>query len=280
MFRFIEPSGCGLKFITLNNCCLTDQHMKFISHLMGFTPLLVSLSLVGNNISDAGAILLAEAFPHTLSLTELNVSANQIEDDGMTAIAHALSRDIKLVHLDVSENCLTDACSKTISMYLAGRGSQLARVNFSQNRKLGIGIVAFVVLLMKIQPPKIECIDLSYCGLTDEVYSDLAQSLAECKSLRVLNLKGNFMLPVSVCALFAAAEAHQQSFGRDFIPSNKRSKAWVFLDLQVMGLAEGASSRDNLPNILPKAMLVEKRNPNFLLGYLLSYTNVVILTIV
>jgi len=193
--------------------------MAFVSHLMGLAPLLESLSMVGNNIGIKGAVLIAESMPHTPLLSELNLAMNQIEDAGMTAIAYALSKDTSLSHLDVSENGLTDACTKSISMYLAGHGSRLTRVNFSQNLGIGNGIAYFAMLLMSIQPPRIECIDLSCCGLTDDVYVDLAKAIVSCKSLRVLNLKGNFILPPSVSALLAASEAHQQAYGRDFIPS-------------------------------------------------------------
>lgn len=89
--------------------------------------------------------------------------------------------------------------------------------------------MTFAALLMNIEPPHIEYLDLSNCGITDEVYHDLAIAAAKCRTLRVINLKSNEIHGASISSLLAASEEHQSVFGRAFIPTRYAASEEVSL---------------------------------------------------
>ena len=65
----------------------------------------MNLSLSDNNISDVGAVALAQALHHN---STLDLSNNNISDSGAVALAHALHHNSTLKKLDLSNNNISD----------------------------------------------------------------------------------------------------------------------------------------------------------------------------
>lgn len=128
-----------------------------------------------------------------------------------------------------------------------------------------------------MDPPKIECLDLSYCGLKnvdkgrsceadEEVFTELAAAASNCSSLRVLSLQGNEMESVSLSHLFASLAAHHAKFGRAYIPSHRKQSSWVFLDLQILGASSSSlpvKAKDTSSSVFPLSLLVDKMDERF-----------------
>ena len=83
-----------MKSILFSNINLIDDHVTQIASLMQFTPLLESITLAFNKITDVGAKSLADAFPFCPKLDQLNLASNLIGDKGMINLAAALAHDI------------------------------------------------------------------------------------------------------------------------------------------------------------------------------------------
>ena len=62
------------------------------------------LYLSNNNISNAGAVALAQALHHNSTLERLNLSNTNISDAGAVALAQALHYNSTLKRLDLSKN--------------------------------------------------------------------------------------------------------------------------------------------------------------------------------
>ncbi len=87
-----------------------------------------SLDLIGNNISDTGAIKLAEALPRS-KVTRLYLSRNNISDTGAIKLAEMLPSS-KVEYLSLSNNTISDTgaiklaemlpSSKLTELYLSG----------------------------------------------------------------------------------------------------------------------------------------------------------------
>ena len=70
-----------------------------LANRMGHNSTLTDLHLSNKNISDAGAVALAQALHHTSTLTGLNLFNNCISDAGAVALAQALHHNSTLTEL-------------------------------------------------------------------------------------------------------------------------------------------------------------------------------------
>jgi hypothetical protein len=70
---------------------------------------LTKFSIRSNQIGDAGAASLAEAFKINASLTEFEISGNQIGDAGAAAFAEAIKINASLTQFDIISDDFDDA---------------------------------------------------------------------------------------------------------------------------------------------------------------------------
>ena len=187
--RLRYPTHCPVIAIHFDNCRLGDNHMALIANILQHTPLLQTLSLVENFITDDGLMDLANYIRQCPNLTNLNLTSNFIGNDGAGALAEALSV-MKLKVLNMSRNRLTGEVTKDFTHFLGGHDSTLTRLNFSYN-PIGDGLGAFAALLMTIHKPIITHVDVSYCALTEQGIKLISDAVRKCPPIEEIIVKGN-----------------------------------------------------------------------------------------
>ena len=94
------------------------------------------LDLSKNNISDDGAVALAQALHHNSTLKRLDLSNNNISDGGAVALAQALHHNSTLKWLDLSNNNISGGGAVALAQALH-HNSTLKRLNLSGNDAIG-----------------------------------------------------------------------------------------------------------------------------------------------
>jgi hypothetical protein len=115
--EFIETLGYYLMHnmlpniskINLGNNKDGDFLAETIAKVFQFNPnLLKNLSIYGNQITDVGAIKIAQSLKDNTTLVSLELSCNNIGDAGAIAIAEWLISNTNLEYLDLSQNHISD----------------------------------------------------------------------------------------------------------------------------------------------------------------------------
>jgi hypothetical protein len=171
-----QSRGSILQALHLENAQLSDLHIPLLCSLLTFSTTLQSLSLANNYITCDGLSELSEMLAICSRLILLDLSSNFIADEGAGALSVALTKTKKLSHLDLSRNRLTPEGAKLLAFGIAGYDSLLTSLNLSFNR-MGDSAASLAALLLTNDPPKIENVDLSYCGIQPAGLKELAHSL-------------------------------------------------------------------------------------------------------
>ena len=141
-----------------------------------------------HNISDAGAVALAQALHHNSTLKDLYLSNNRISDAGAVALAQALHHNSTLKDLYLSNNRISDAGAVALAQELH-HNSTLKDLYLSNNRISDAGAVALAQELH--HNSTLKDLYLSNNRISDAGAVALAQSLHHNSTLKVLDLSGN-----------------------------------------------------------------------------------------
>eukprot|EP00930_Biecheleria_cincta_P064717 TRINITY_DN50358_c0_g1_i1.p1 TRINITY_DN50358_c0_g1~~TRINITY_DN50358_c0_g1_i1.p1 ORF type:complete len:220 (-),score=53.10 TRINITY_DN50358_c0_g1_i1:25-684(-) len=91
----------------LDGNCITDAAVGKLAKILQSHKTLRTFSLYKNNVSDAGASLLADAIT-TSSLETLDLRENKVGDDGAQAFAQALQNGSRIRYLLLNHNYVGD----------------------------------------------------------------------------------------------------------------------------------------------------------------------------
>lgn len=171
-----QSHGAVLQALHLENAQLGDLHVPLLTSLLTFSPHLQSLSLANNYITCQGTKELSEMLVNCSRLILLDLSSNFIADEGVGALSMALAKTTQLSHLDLSRNRITEHGIKLLALGIGGFDSFITSMNLSYNQ-LGNSAAALTALLLTNESPKIENVDLSYCGIQSTGLKELAQAL-------------------------------------------------------------------------------------------------------
>ena len=133
----VANSICGLVEMILHTNGLTGECAEKIARGVLNRPFLATLRLQHNQLGDMGA----EAFAFALrdercGLTDLNLSDNQISDEGALMLAEAMTLGCKLERLDLSNNQIGEAGGVAFAKALASNKTPLNTFKLVRN-KLG-----------------------------------------------------------------------------------------------------------------------------------------------
>ena len=149
------------------------------------------------NISDAGAVALAQAFHHNTTLWWLNLSNNSISDAGAVALAQALHHNSTLLWLYLSNNSVSDAGAVALAQALH-HNSTLRELDLSNNSISDAGAVA---LAQALHNSTLRELDLSNNSISDAGAVALAQALHHNSTLWWLDLSNNSISAAGAVAL-------------------------------------------------------------------------------
>ena len=120
---------------------ISDAGAVALAQALHHNSTLRELDLSNNSISDAGAVALAQAFHHNSTLKELDLSNSSISDAGAVALARALHHNSTLEWLVLSNNSVSDAGAVALARALH-HNSTLRRLVLSNNSVSDAGAVA------------------------------------------------------------------------------------------------------------------------------------------
>ena len=182
--NLLGTKSCDL--LTINNSnsldvshqCIDDYGVTIITT---FCDNLEILNLSNNEISENGAISIADYITDNACLLELNISMNTIRSDGVRIIAEAIKANTTLRTLDISNNNIQDHGAAMISNCF---NKSLKELNVSNNNitsnATAIGVNTTLYKL-----------DLSCNMLSDDGATFISACLLGTVSLQVLNISHN-----------------------------------------------------------------------------------------
>uniref|UniRef100_A0A8C1MTF0 NACHT domain-containing protein n=1 Tax=Cyprinus carpio TaxID=7962 RepID=A0A8C1MTF0_CYPCA len=216
----LKDSRCKLEKLWLKNCDFTDEVCAALASALRSNPEhLRYLNLSGNKLGNFGVYELASGL-EDCKLEKLALRYCGVTDEGCAALTSALrSNPTHLRELDLSGNKLGDSvmllsdvlqnphcnlkklwlwdCGVTdegcadLASALRSNPSPLRELDLSRNKLQDLDVKLLCAALEDPQC-KLEILELSYCGITDEGCAALASALRSNPShLRHLNLIGN-----------------------------------------------------------------------------------------
>ncbi|XP_072892209.1 NACHT, LRR and PYD domains-containing protein 3-like [Hemitrygon akajei] len=148
-------------------------------------------------LTDSGAEDLVSALSTKTSLTELYLSDNELGDSGMKLLSAALwNPESKIQKLWLWNVGLTDSGDEDLAPGLRINPS-LTELNLNSNN-LGDSALKLVFAALRDPECKIQILELREVGLTDSGAEDLASALSTNRTLKDLNLTGNWLTDRSV----------------------------------------------------------------------------------
>ena len=206
-YSITYPHGLLLHSFILENCQLNDNMVQIVCNILEQASYLGVLSLAGNQITSNGAAPLCETLNKCKYLTEVNISSNYFCDASADGLSRALGLLTELRDLNLSHNRFTSGAVRAFTLRLATHRSKLRKINFALN-PLGDGIATFVSLLCANQPPHLQEVDISFCGVTDIGGMELSAALLQCQSLQTLYLRGAYLNVKCLQVLVKAQAEH------------------------------------------------------------------------
>ena len=174
------------RFITCKE--ISDAGALALAQALHHNSTLTDLYLSNNSISDAGAVALAEALHHNSTLTQLDLSNNSISDAGAVALAQALHHNSTLTQLYLSNNSISDAGAVALAEALH-HNSTLTQLYLYNNSISDAGAVALAEALH--HNSTMTELDLSNNSISYAGAVALAQALHHNSTLTWLNLSKN-----------------------------------------------------------------------------------------
>ena len=180
---------------------ITDAGAVALAQVLHHNSTLEGLYLSNNSISDAGAVPLAQALHHNSTLEGLDLSDNSISDAGAVALAQALHHNSTLERLDLSDNSISDAGAVALPQALH-HNSTLKGLYLSNNSISDAGAVALAQALH--HNSTLKWLKLSNNSISDAGAVALAQALHHNSILKRLYLSNNSITDAGAVALVQA----------------------------------------------------------------------------
>ena len=201
-----------------------DDEAKDLAQLLVEYPQVEGMyehDVMFSQISDAGAVALAQALHHISTLKRLNLSNNSISDAGAVALAQALHHNSTLYWLYLSNNSISDAGAVALAQALH-HNSTLKRLNLSNNSISDAGAVALAQALH--HNSTLYWLYLSNNSISDAGAVSLAQALHHNSTLYWLYLSNNSISDAGAVAL-AQALHHNSTLYWLYLSNNSISDA-------------------------------------------------------
>ena len=167
---------------------ISDTGAVALAQALHHNSTLYWLNLPNNSIGDAGAVALAQPLHHNSTLNVLDLSNNSISDAGAVALAKALHHNSTLKQLSLSNNSISDAGAAALAQALH-HNSTLKVLDLSNNSISDAGAVALAQALH--HNSTLEELYLSNNSISDAGAAALAQTLHHNSTLEELLLYGN-----------------------------------------------------------------------------------------
>ena len=164
-----------------------DNDAKYLAQLLVEFPQVESEQNKCTQISDAGAVAIAQALHHNSTLKRLDLSQNSISDAGAVAIAQALHYNSTLEWLNLSDNSIGDTGAIALARGLHCNHT-LKWLNLSGNSISEIGVV-YIILAQPLQCNSILKRFLSEYNISDVYGVDVVQDIYHNPTLRRLFTK-------------------------------------------------------------------------------------------
>ena len=132
---------CSVNSLTLCGDHGIQDYVNEIEEGLKMNTRLISLILC--NITNNGAITIAEVIQVNTTLQKLNISNNKISDDAVAAISDCLKFNTSLQELNISHNCITNGGIKLIAQAIQ-INSTLQNINISKNHMFTEGLLYFM----------------------------------------------------------------------------------------------------------------------------------------
>ena len=170
------------------------------------------LNLGSNHLGDAEAVALSSGIAGNTTLKEINLSNNRgITEVGWQALFGTLSNSsCRLERLMLAQNWINDAAAQSLFNALTSK-TTLKTLNLGYIR--GITITGWRVLFdfLRNQTCALENLDLSDNSPNDEAMNALTDALASNRSLKSLNLGGNYGITATWQRFFSTVLANPSS---------------------------------------------------------------------
>ena len=127
-----DPKMTEIKRIREN---ISDEGAIALAEALKENETLRKLGLRDNKISDEGARALTEALKENKSLEELRLNYNKISDEGAIALAEALKENKTLRKLDLRENDISEELHQRINKSLR---ENIAKANKFDEKELSV----------------------------------------------------------------------------------------------------------------------------------------------
>jgi Ran GTPase-activating protein (RanGAP) involved in mRNA processing and transport len=159
------------------------------SPLLSFTLYATQMDLHDCCVGDEGARLFASALPHCTHLTAFGFAQSGITPTGLEYLLQSLEENPRITSLNLLSNFINEVGAASISRFLSTT-SHLQQLNLSENHYIGDEGARELALSLS-HNPTLEVLCLKSCGIGQSGAKRFADPLAQNTSLRVLNLCGN-----------------------------------------------------------------------------------------
>ena len=200
---------------------ISDAGAVALAQALHHNSTLKVLPLSNYRISDAGAEALAQALHHNSTLEWLDLPNNSISGAGALALAQGLHHNSTLTLLNLYNNSISDAGAIALAQGLQ-HNSTLTLLDLCNNSISNAGAVALAKTLH--HHPTLEWLDLSSNCISDDGTVALAQALHHHSTLKRLKLSDNNSSDAGAIAL-AQALHHNSMLTHLYLPQNSISDA-------------------------------------------------------
>ena len=163
---------CSVNSLTLCGNHGIQDYVNEIKEGLQMNTRLISLTLC--NITNNGAITIAEAIRLNTTLQKLNISNNSISDDGAAAISDNLKFSTSLQEINISQNSITNRGIKLFAEAIQ-INSTLKNINISKNH---ISIEGLLYFMEKVKKNcTLEVVNITHNNVTRSGLTSIKQCI-------------------------------------------------------------------------------------------------------
>ena len=163
---------CSVNSLTLCGNHGIQDYVNEIKEGLQMNTRLISLTLC--NITNNGAITIAEAIRLNTTLQKLNISNNSISDDGAAAISDNLKFSTSLQEINISQNSITNKGIKLFAEAIQ-INSTLKNINISKNH---ISIEGLLYFMEKVKKNcTLEVVNITHNNVTRSGLTSIKQCI-------------------------------------------------------------------------------------------------------
>ena len=176
--------------ISLTLCNVTNNGAITIAEAIQMNTTLQKLNISNNSISDDGAAAISDGLKNNNSLQELNISRNEITNEGAQYIAEAIQVNTTLEKINVSCNAISDDGAVAI-IYSLQFNTSLQELNMSRNKITSEGAEKITEVIQV--NTTLKHLDLSINKIADDGADFISDGLKSNISLQELNISHNYI---------------------------------------------------------------------------------------